>query len=251
MPGVSRCGPLATGAYMKEQAWYYDMARGWDGAFAYQGSPIGEEEHYKYTRWDCTGAYLLTYALPLKSLCLTGKKPFSIPALNATEVKEVIAAGRDYGFRTGKNPYERRTTDQLIKGLSSWSPAVRKRSAQALGQRKGDFVPMLLTMLASSNRYARYGACEMLGYLGARADAAGPQLRAMLKDSDPWLQTLASKALPALSPEVRKASVNDLLAMAARANPADPRRMAHRGASQALFAPFPGSRGPSSISCWR
>lgn len=247
MPGVSRCGPLATGTYMKEQAWYYDMARGWDGAFGYQGSPIGEEEHYKYTRWDCTGAYLLTYALPLKSLCLTGKKPFSIPALNAKEVEQVIAAGRDYGFRTGKNPYEKRTTDQLLAGLSSWSPAVRLRSAQALGQREGDFVPTLLTMLAGSNRYARYGACEALGCLGPRADAAGPQLRALLKDSDPWLQSLASKALPALSPEARKASVDDLLAMAARANPADPRRMAHRGATQALFAPFPGSRGPKSI----
>ncbi len=247
MPGVSRCGPLATGTYMKEQAWYYDMARGWDGAFGYQGSPIGEEEHRKYTRWDCTGAYMLAYALPLKSLYLTGKKPCSIPALNAREVDEVIAAGRDYGFRTGKNPYEKRTTDQLLAGLSNWSPAVRKRSAQALGSRKGDFVPTMLTMLASSNRYARYGACEALGCLGAQADAAGPQLRALLKDSDPWLQTLASKALPALSPEVRKASVDDLLAMTTRANRADPRRMAQRGACQALFALFPGARGPRSI----
>jgi Family of unknown function (DUF6288) len=39
MPGVARCGPLATGAYWKQQAWYYDLARGWDGRFGYQGSP--------------------------------------------------------------------------------------------------------------------------------------------------------------------------------------------------------------------
>jgi hypothetical protein len=247
LPGVARCGPLATGAYMKEQAWYYDLARGWDGAFGYQGSPIGEEEHGKYTRWDCTGAYLLAYALPLKSLYLTGKRPFSIPALNAKEVAEVIAAGRDYGFRTGKSGYDGRTTEQLLSGLSSWSPAVRKRSAEALGRREGDFVPTLLKMLASSNRDARYGACEALGCLGPRADAAAPQLRAMLKETDPWLQTLAGKALPALGPEVRKASVPDLLSMTVRSNPADPRRMAQRGACIALFAPFPGSRGPSSI----
>ena len=45
MPGVSRCGPLATGASWREQAWYYDLARGWDGRFRYQGSPVGVEEH--------------------------------------------------------------------------------------------------------------------------------------------------------------------------------------------------------------
>ncbi len=247
LPGVSRCGPMATGAYMKEQSWYYDLARGWDGGFAYQGSPAGEEEHRKYTRWDCTGTYLLAYALPLKSLYLTGKRPCSVPALSAKEVEEVIAAGRDYGFRTGKNGYDKRKTDQLLAGLSSWSPAVRKRSAQALGRREGDFVPTLLKMLAGSNRDARYGACEALGCLGPRADAAAPQLRALLKDTDPWLQTLACKALPALGPDARKASVNDLLRMAARSNPDDPRRMAHRGACIALFSPSPGSRGPRSI----
>jgi HEAT repeat protein len=244
---VARCGPLATGAYMKEQAWYYDLARGWDGGFGYQGSPIGEEEHGKYTRWDCTGAYMLAYALPLKSLCLTGKKPFSVPALSAKEVEEVIAAGRDYFSSRKGEGYVGRTTDQLLAGLSSWSPAVRKRSAEALGRREGDFVPTLLKLLAGSNRDARYGACEALGCLGPRADAAAPQLRALLKDPDPWLQTLACKSLPAMGPDVRKASVGDLLSMTVRPNPADPRRMAHRGASEALFAPFPGSRGPRSI----
>jgi hypothetical protein len=244
---VARCGPLATGAYMKEQAWYYDLARGWDGGFGYQGSPIGEEEHYKYTKWDCTGAYLLAYALPLKSLYLTGKRPFSIPALTDKEVAEVIAAGRDYFSSRKGEGYVGRTTEQLLAGLSSWSPAVRKRSAQALGRREGDFVPELLKLLGGSHRDARYGACEALGCLGPRADAAAPQLRALLKDPDPWLQTLACKSLPALGPEVRKASVPDLLSMTVRSNPADPRRMAQRGACTALFAPYPGAREPRSI----
>jgi len=246
-PGVSGCGPLATGTYMKEQSWYYDLARSWKGGFAYQGSPIGEEEHYKYTRWDCTGVYLLAYALPLKSLYLTGRKPCSVPALNRKEVAEVIAAGRDYFPVNGKNGYDRRTTDQLLAGLSSWSPAVRKRSAQALGRRDGDFVPPLLKLLAGSDRDARYGACEALGCQGPRADAAAPPLRALLKDPDPWLQTLACKALPALGSEARKASMSDLLSMAARSNPADPRRMAQRAACTALFSPYPGSREARSI----
>ena len=249
LPGVSRCGPMATGAYVKEQAWYYDLARSWQGDFAYQGSPPGEEEHRKYTRWDSTGAYLLAYALPLRSLYLTGKKPCAVPALNRETVDEVIAAGRDYFSATGKNgyAYDGRNTEQLLAGLSNWSPAVRKRSALALGQREGDFVPTLLKRLSDSDRDTRYGACEALSCLGPRADAAAPQLRALLKDPDPWLQSLACKALPSLGPDARKASVNDLLSMAVRSNPADPRRMAQRAACTALFSPYPGSRGPRSI----
>ena len=155
LPGVSRGGQLATGAYMKEQGWYYDLARNWKGGFGYQGSPVGEEEHNKYTEWDCTGAYLLTFALPLKSLYLTGKKPCSVPPLNPGEVEDVIAAGRDYFSPTGKNgvSYDGRTTETLLAGLSSWSPTVRKRSAQTLGHRDGDFTPQLLKMLGDSNYY--------------------------------------------------------------------------------------------------
>jgi hypothetical protein len=71
MQGVARCGPLTTGSYLQEQAWYYDLARSWDTRFIYQGSPVGEEEHGAYKNWDCTGSYLLDCALPLKSLRLT------------------------------------------------------------------------------------------------------------------------------------------------------------------------------------
>ena len=241
LPGVARCGPLATGAYLKEQAWYYDLARGWDGTFLYQGSPVGEEEHGKYQGWDCTGGYLLAYALPLNSLLLTGKHPFSVPAFNAAQVAEVIAAGRDFGYKDDQNSYDRRTTEQLLTGLSSWSPSVRKRSAAALGRRQDDVVPVLLKLLAGSSRDARYGACEALGARGPRADAAAPQLRALLKDPDPWMQSLAREALPALGAEARKASVSDLLAMTVRPNPADPRRMAQRAAARRALLALPRS----------
>lgn len=247
LPGVARIGPLATGAYLKEQAWYYDLARGWDASFVYQGAPVGEEEHGSYKGWDCSGGYLLAYALPLKSLRLTGKKSFAAPALNAAQVAEVIAAGRDYPYKNAENGYDRRTPEQLLAGLASWSPAVRLRSAAALGKKQGDFAPALLKLLASNNRDARYGACEGLGAIGPRADAAAPQLRALLKDPDPWLQSLAAEALPNLGAAARKASVSDLLAMTLRPNPADPRHMAQRAAAVALFSPYPGHREPKSI----
>jgi HEAT repeat protein len=247
MQGVARCGPLATGAYQREQSWYYDLARAWDTSWRYQGSPVGEEESGSYKGWDMSGSHLLDYALPLKSLRLTGKKPFTVPPLDAAQTAEVIAAGRDYAYHGEENRYEKRPTDQLLAGLSSWSPVVRRRSATALAKRDGDHVPALLKLLASPNRDARYGGCEALGALGPRADAAAPQLRAALKDNDPWLQSLAAEALPALSAEARKASVSDLLAMTVRPNPADPRGMAQRAAAVALFSNYPGKRGPKSI----
>jgi len=242
LPGVSRCGPPATGAYWKKRSWYYDFARGWDGSFRYQGSPQGEEEHYKYTKWDCTGAYMLAYALPLKSLYLTGRKPCVVAPLTKAETSEVIAAGRDYFISRKGDGYKGRTTEQLLAGLSSWSPIVRKRSAQALARQEGDLVPTLLKLLASPDRDSRYGACEALGCLGPQADRAAPQLRALLADPDPWMQSLACTALLALGPEAYNASVPDLLRMAVRANPTDPRQMAQRAAAKALFGRHKGPR---------
>ena len=242
MPGVSRCGELAMGAYMKELAWYYDLARGYDGSFGYPGSPQGEEEHGKYTGWDCTGAYMLAYALPLKSLYITGKKTCSVPPLNRREVDEVIAAGRGYFLAKEKNGsiYEGRKPDELIAGLSSWSPAVRERSALSLARCKGDYVPTLLKLLNSTNCNARYGACQALGFMGTRADKAEPQLRALLRDSDPWLQSLACTAISGLGPKAYKNSVDELLRMLASYNPADPRKMAHRSAGKTLFSRYKG-----------
>lgn len=247
LPGVSRCGPIATGAYFHEQSWYYDLARGWDGSVAYQGSPVGAEEHNRYTDWDCTGSYLLAFAVTQKSLYLTGKKGCCVTPLNRAQTEGDVAAGSNFFPVDGKSGYDARTTEQLLTGLASWSPSVRRNCAEALARRKADVVPKLQTMLESQDRESRYGACEALGKLGPAADAAAPQLRKLLNDSDPWLQSLAAMALPALGAEVRKTCVSDLLAMSVRSNLAGPRRMAQRAACTALFAPYPGKREPRSI----
>ena len=39
MPGVALSGPQASGAWMREYSWYYDLARRWDGSFVHQGLP--------------------------------------------------------------------------------------------------------------------------------------------------------------------------------------------------------------------
>ena len=131
MPGVSRCGPHASGAYWREQAWYYDLARGWDGSFRYQGSPVGEEEHGKYTNWDNTGTYLLAYALPLKKLRITGKGPVFGDTAFAT------GGGRCHRRRTrvfrnqGKRPATLLETQR--KGIVGRFVELVARGPQALG----------------------------------------------------------------------------------------------------------------------
>jgi hypothetical protein len=239
MPGVSRCGPLATGAYWRQQAWYYDLARGWDGSFRYQGSPVGEEEHRKYTHWDNTGTYLLAYALPLKSLHLAGRKPSSVPALETAEVDDAIAAGRGY-FPTKEQDrfrYQDRRDEDLLAGLSSWSPAARKRSAQELGRRDGDFMPALLELLASSDRDSRYGAVEALGNLGPENDVAARMsaLSEAFQADDLWLRILAAQALAGIG-EPAKVAVPQMLERLAKTDPEnDPRGMEQRYLCFSLF----------------
>jgi hypothetical protein len=246
IPGASRSGPLATGAYLKEQAWYYDLARNWKGGFVYQKIEAGDEND-NYTEWDLTGGYLLSFGLYQKSLCILGKKPSAAPALDAEAVKKVIIAGRDRFPEGGRNGYYKRHDEELIEGLKSWSPAMRYHSAEAIGKRGGDFAPALLALLEGKDRYARYGAIEALGRLGTGATSALPQLRAALKDPDTWLQCLAAEALTRLGDKAAKDSLGDLFAMSLRPTPADPRRMHQRAASRALFSPYPGNSEPRSI----
>ena len=59
---------------------------------------------------------------------------------------------------------------------------------------------------------------------------------------------MAANAIRQLGPDARKASVDDLLRMAATPNPADPRRTAHFAAGVALFGSYPGYGGPTVLN---
>ncbi len=242
LPGAARSGPLATGAYLKEQAWYYDLARNWKGGFVYQ--KINFDENDNYTDWDLTGAYLLSFGLYQKSLYILGKKPSAAPTLDAAAVKKVIVAGRDRFPSDESNGYYKRHDEELLEGLRSWSPPMRYHSAVAIGKRGGDFAPTLLAMLDGKDRYARYGAVEALGRLGKDATSALPKLRATLKYPDTWLQSLAAEALSRLND---RESIGDLFAMSLRSTPSDPRRMHQRLAAPALFSPNPGDSSQHSL----
>ena len=240
--GVSRSGPHATGAYLRETAWYYDLARRWDGTFVHQGIPGQRGDSYR--NWDCTGAYLLAYAVGLKSLHITGKTPSVAPALTRAETAAVIDAGRHFTFWDDGHSYDHMSDEELFGRLGSWSPIVRHRAARSLANHEGEFTARLVKMIGSTERLAVYGACEAIAFLGTRASGAAPKLRALLASDDPWLLTLAVNALATLDEATRRGVAPDLLKLATREMPTDPRRMAQRAVAAALFStPRGGPKG--------
>lgn len=124
MPGVAHSGPHATGAWMQEfGAWYFDLARRWDGSFLHQGPP--ENANDSYAGWDCTGAYLLAYAMPLKMIALTGKKAGMVPKLDTAGAQAIISDGRGWNNKDPRSLYGALSDEQLLERLRNWSPIVR------------------------------------------------------------------------------------------------------------------------------
>jgi hypothetical protein len=234
MPGVAQSGPRATGAWMNEfGAWYFDLARRWDGTFLHQGPPEAEDD--SYGGWDCTGVYLLAYAMPLKKINLTGKRPGITPQLDAAAAQALILDGRGWDNKDRYSVYDKFSDDQLLERLGSWSPVVRERAAMALGRRKEVTVPPLVRMLESPALYSRYGACQALIALRGRGAPAIDPLRNVLADQDLWLRIKAAEALAAIGTPAMK-TVPQLLELLAQVNPqSDPRGMQQRYLSFALF----------------
>jgi hypothetical protein len=235
MPGVAQSGPHATGAWMGEfGAWYYDLARRWDGTFIHQGPP--EMGNDSTPGWDASGGYLLAYAMPLKKLRLTGKVPGAAPQIDAATAKSLILDGRGWSNKDRNSAYDALGADQLFECLGSWSPVVRERAAMTLSRRKGEKpVPALVKLLDSPELEARYGACEALLALNTAAAPAVPALKQLLDHEDLWLRVKAAEALASIG-KPAMATVPVLLDRLARPpSAADPRGMEQRYLCFAVF----------------
>jgi hypothetical protein len=234
MPGVAQSGQHATGAWMQEfGAWYFDLARRWDGIFLHQGPPEAEDD--SYGGWDCTGVYLLAYAMPLKKINLTGRRPGIVPQLDTAGAQALILDGRGWDNKDRYSVYDKLSDDQLLERLGCWSPVVRERAAMALGRRKEVSVAPLLKMLESPSLHSRYGACQALIALRGRGAFAIEPLQKALVDRDLWLRIKAAEALAAMGAPAMK-TVPQLLELLAQVNrKSDPRGMQQRYLSFALF----------------
>jgi len=234
LPGVAQSGPHATGPWMQEfGAWYFDLARRWDGTFLHQGPPAMRND--SYPGWDCTGAYLLSYAMPLKKLYLTGRRESSFPPLDASAAQSLINDGHGWSNRDRNSFYDKLDTKQLIARLSSWSPVVRERAAMALGRRQDDVIARLIRLLDAPDLYTRYGACQAIKMQRGRGVAAVGALLKTFRSDDLWLRILAADALAGIG-EPAKAAVPEMLIRLTKSDPQnDPRNMEQRYLSFALF----------------
>lgn len=244
MPGVALSGPRATGAWIKEfGSWYFDLARRWDGSFSHLGPPQMRGD--AYANWDCSGAYLLAYAMGLKKLHLTGKTASCAPQIDAATARGLIEDCRGWDNKDRTSYYDKLSTDQLIERLSSWSPVVRERAAIALGRRKDDVIDRLIGLLDAEVLYTRLGACQALKMQRTRGEPAVEALVKTLDADDLWLRVLAAEALAGIGEPARKAVpvMLELLTKHDRKN--DPRNLQQRYLCYSLFEPRRGLIGKS------
>jgi len=234
MPGVSLAGPNATGAWMKEfGGWYFDLARCYDSRFVHQGPP--EDDRDSYAGWDCSGSYLLAYAMPLKKIIITGKKSHSVKAIDSATAAKIIDDGRGWNNKDRNSFYDSLSDEQLLERLRSWSPVVRERAAMAIGRRRTTPIKTLIEMLESPDIESRYGACQAIAKLRGRAADAVEALQASLTHDDLWLRVKAAEALAGIG-QAANIAIPQLLELLAQVDAEkDPRGMQQRYLSFALF----------------
>lgn len=214
-------------------AWYFDLARSADGTFQHQGPPGLRKD--KYAGWDCTGAYLLSYAMPLKKLRLTGRKQGVAPHLKPDAANLLIADGRGWSNKDRNSYYDKLRDEELLDRLASWSPIVRKRAAMTLTRRKADVMPALIKLLETEDLEPRYGACLTLALMKNAVAQAIPALSKTLEEDDLWLRIRAAEALASIG-EPAMSTVPKLLEMLVRGpSMSDPRGMEQRYLCFAIF----------------
>jgi HEAT repeat protein len=194
MPAVNLSGPQATGAWMQEfGAWYYDLARNWDWKFIHQGPPAVDHDHTR--NWETSGSFLLAYAMPLKKIWLTGAKKGLLPPLTEDEAQAVIHLGKGWTNADRNSSYDKLSNEELIEKLSSWSPVVQIRAAEALVRNKKASVETMVNLLKSEKTSVRLGACYTLNAMKQSGESAVPALVEALKDEDLWVRVQAANAL--------------------------------------------------------
>ncbi len=199
MPGVALSGPNATGSWLDEFGWSFDLARRWDGTFTHQGP--AEPNYDSYRMWDANGTYLLAYAQALGRLHLSGRGDDRIPQIDRRTATSLVDDGRGWSPRTKLAAYEERSDREILAGLESWSPVVRERSAIELARRGNPPIAALQRLLDRDDPYAPLGACQAAIHLKKDAAPLLPGLQDVFESDDLWLRVKAAEAIAAIGPE--------------------------------------------------
>ncbi|PAW64012.1 MAG: hypothetical protein B9S38_16810 [Verrucomicrobiia bacterium Tous-C4TDCM] len=230
--GANMGGALAAAEHLKPVRWHLDLSRRTDGSFAYDGAEqygggttsggtyLGASGYYGM---NATACYILTYALPLQRLYITGKRdlPANPPplTLDAATVAHAVAAAN---FKMDSPGF---TTAQLIISVGDYDPVVRHYAAIELGKRtlSGTDLTTLRNMVTGTNANGRMGACQALGLL--KDPTALPTIVARLDkttETDLWVRAKAASAIRSYTPATISTTQRDTMLTRYTANATDP-----------------------------
>ena len=242
--GANVGGPDALAAFLKECSWHLDLVRRCDGSFTYDGGEQyggGKTDDNTYFGWSSynglspTATYVLTYSLPLKKLCITGRDTNPQFWLNKMDISEVISSGRFDLERLKKS------TQELVDAFTDWSPIARGWAAEELARRPESkaMIPQLVAMAEYKDVHIVQGACETLGNL--KSVEALPVLIQNLSHQNRWVRFKAAQAIRKMGATAKPALPAILKAMADTAEPvqpinwADPVQLAQGQLAAAVF----------------
>jgi len=223
--GANVGGPDAAAAFFKQASWHLDLVRRCDGSFTYDGGEqygpgrTDDDTYYGNSSYDGlspAATYVLTYSMPLKNLCITGKDAKQAGWLSKPEVAAAIASGSFDTDRTTKSP------QQLVAAFGDWSPIVRSWAADELARRPEAkaMAPELIAMAEGKDVHVAQSACETLGLL--KCTEALPVLVRQLSAQDRWLRYKAAQAIRKMGGTAAPAVPDILTALVKTAEPAAP-----------------------------
>ena len=243
--GAATGGPAAAAAFFKEASAHFDLVRRCDGSFTYDGGEqygpgkTDDDTYYgksSYSGLSPNASYVLTYALPLKKLLITGKDANPDNWLSNKDVAEAIAAGCFDLERKQKSAKE------LVAAFADWSPVVRNWAAEELATRAEaqGMVRQLITLAEGKDVHTAQGAVCALGYL--KSQEAVPTLVRLLTHDDRWLRYKAANSIKKIGGASNQEVRNVLEAVAKTTEPlqpvawADPIQFTHGQLAEALFS---------------
>jgi hypothetical protein len=242
--GAAVGGPEAAAAFFRKASWHLDLVRRSDGSFTYDGGEqysagkTDDDTYYGnsgYYGLSPAATYVLTYALPLRKLVITGRGADSSVWLDKKEAAAVTAAGR---FDLGRRQM---SPDELVAAFGNWSPIVRSWAAEELAKRpEGKTMVVSLNKLAAEgNPHQIQGACEALGHINT--PEALPVLVKQLAHPDRWVRYKSAQAIRNMGGAAKPALEGILKALVSTAEPSspirweDPVQYAHGQLAAAVF----------------
>ena len=242
--GAGVGGPEAAAAFFRKVSWHLDLVRRSDGSFTYDGDEqygpgrTDDDTYYGnsgYNNLSPTATYVLTYALPLRKLVITGRDADESGWLDKKQAAATVASGRFDLDRRAMSPVE------LVAAFSDWSPIVRSWAAEELSKRPESktMIAGLIKLADSGEPHQIQGACETLGLLNT--PEALPVLVKQLAHPDRWVRYKAAAAIKKMGGTAKPALEDILKALVSTAEPLspirweDPVQFAHGELAGAVF----------------